>query len=60
MAKDDGQQWWFCVQHQRPEHGDICGPSVRLGPYPDEATAARAPEIAAERRAAADAYDADN
>ena len=57
MTKDRLDRWWFCVKHQRPEHGNPCGSSDRLGPFPDEATAARAPEIARARTAAADAYD---
>jgi hypothetical protein len=52
------EHWWYCLKHQRPEHGNVCGRSDRLGPYPDEATAARALEIVRERNEAADAYDA--
>ncbi|MBJ8338827.1 hypothetical protein ACHIPZ_05470 [Antrihabitans sp. NCIMB 15449] len=60
MADSDGTRWWFCVEHQAPEHGNVCGSRNRLGPFPDEATAARAPEIARARTEAADAYDADS
>ncbi|MBJ8347972.1 hypothetical protein [Antrihabitans sp. YC2-6] len=57
MSDDSEAHWWFCVEHQKPEHGNVCGSRNRLGPFPDEATAARAPEIARERTAAADRYD---
>ncbi|MGH3492959.1 MAG: hypothetical protein ACRDRL_08500 [Sciscionella sp.] len=56
---DSDAHWWFCLRHHQPEYGNACGTSDRLGPYPDEATAARALEIVAERNAAADAYDAE-
>lgn len=46
-VQDDG--WWFCLKHSRVEHGAGCPNSQRLGPYADEATAARALSIAAER-----------
>ncbi|GHC91564.1 hypothetical protein GCM10007079_39000 [Nocardiopsis terrae] len=49
-AQDDG--WWYCLRHSRVEHGAGCPNSQRLGPYPDEATAARALGIAAERNEA--------
>jgi hypothetical protein len=52
------ERWWYCLKHNRPEHGNVCGRSDRLGPYPDEATATRALEIVRERNEAADAYDA--
>ena len=54
---DKSTRWWFCVEHQKPEFGNECGTRNRLGPFDDEATAARAPEIARARTAAADAYD---
>lgn len=49
--------WWYCVRHRKPEHGNECGSADRLGPFPDEATAARAPEIARARTEEADRYD---
>ncbi|KAA0021420.1 hypothetical protein [Antrihabitans cavernicola] len=58
MSDSDGLDWWYCVKHQKPEHGNVCGTRDRLGPFPDEATAARAPEIARERTRIADEYDA--
>ncbi|MCE5287976.1 MAG: hypothetical protein LLG14_01890 [Nocardiaceae bacterium] len=57
MSDESLDHWWFCVEHQRPEHGNSCGSPDRLGPFPDEATAARAPQIAKARTEAADAYD---
>ncbi|WP_130341877.1 hypothetical protein [Herbihabitans rhizosphaerae] len=49
--------WYFCMKHNTVEHGDICRAADRLGPYPDEATASRALEIARERTEAADKAD---
>ncbi|MFY7066521.1 hypothetical protein ACOQFV_11695 [Nocardiopsis changdeensis] len=46
-VQDDG--WWYCLRHNTVEHGAGCPNRERLGPYPDEATAARALTIAAER-----------
>jgi hypothetical protein len=47
--------WYYCTKHGRVEHGDnVCRAADRLGPYPDEATAARALEIARERTEAWD------
>lgn len=57
MSEEPELKWWYCVKHQTPEHGNVCGSRDRLGPFPDESTAARAPEIARARTAAADAYD---
>lgn len=57
MSDSDDQQWYYCVEHKTTEQGKVCGASSRMGPYPDQATAARAIEIARERNKAADAYD---
>ena len=46
-AQDDG--WWYCLKHNRVEHGAGCPNKQRMGPYPDEATAANALNIAARR-----------
>jgi hypothetical protein len=49
--------WYYCTKHNRVEHLEVCKAADRLGPYPDEATAARALEIARERTASADEAD---
>lgn len=49
--------WWFCLRHNEVEHGKGCPNSQRLGPYPDQATAAQALNIAAERNEAWDEED---
>lgn len=51
-VQDDG--WWYCLKHDKVEHGGGCPNSQRLGPYEDEATAARALSIAAKRNEAWD------
>jgi len=62
MASEDGTDpgagWYFNVVTKKVEHHDRSRGSDLLGPYPDEATAARALEIAAERTQKADAEDA--
>ncbi|MCD2195298.1 hypothetical protein LQ327_18170 [Actinomycetospora endophytica] len=50
-------EYYFCLNHHRVEGVDGCSAPERLGPYPDEATAARALEIVRERNEAADEYD---
>ena len=50
-------EYYFCLNHHRVEGVDGCSAPNRLGPYPDEATAARALEIVQERNEAADEYD---
>lgn len=37
MSDDD--QWWWCLRHERVEHGEGCPHSERLGPYPTEEAA---------------------
>lgn len=54
-TQDDG--WWYCLRHSRVEHGAGCPNSQRMGPYEDEATAARALSIAADRNEAWDEQD---
>ncbi|TCO58717.1 hypothetical protein [Actinocrispum wychmicini] len=49
--------WYYCTKHNRVEHGMICRAADLLGPYPDEATAARALQIAKDRTKAADEAD---
>jgi hypothetical protein len=42
-------EWWFCLKHQKVEHGAGCANADRLGPYATEAEAAGALQRAAER-----------
>lgn len=59
MSEDtplDGE-WWYCLRHNRVEHGPGCPNKERMGPYPDEATAASALAIAARRNEAWDEAD---
>jgi hypothetical protein len=51
------EQWFYCLRHNRVEPWDGCRSADRLGPYPDQETAARALEIARERTEAADQAD---
>jgi len=53
--QDDG--WWYCLTHDRVEHGAGCPNRERMGPYADEATAARALAIAADRNEEWDTQD---
>ncbi|SDH41817.1 hypothetical protein SAMN05216553_12167 [Lentzea fradiae] len=53
----DSSGWFYCLTHQTVEHGKGCKGADRMGPYPDEAAAARALEIARERTRAADEAD---
>lgn len=53
----DSDGWFYCLKHGKVEHGSVCRALDRLGPYPDEETAARALEIAKERTKAADTAD---
>ncbi|HUQ56556.1 hypothetical protein [Lentzea sp.] len=53
----DSSGWFYCLTHQTVEHGKGCKGPDRMGPYPDEATAARALEIARERTRSADEAD---
>ncbi len=53
---DDG--WYFNTLTGKVEHHDRSRGMDLLGPYPDEATASRALEIAHERTRKADAEDA--
>jgi hypothetical protein len=48
-------KYWYCVKHQRVEHGgDICPPIDRLGPFDSQEEASRALEKAEERNEAWD------
>ncbi len=57
-GSDPGGGWYFNVISKKVEHHDRSKTSDLLGPYPDEATARRALEIARERTEKADAEDA--
>ena len=52
-------EWYFSLTHQRVEGWDGCRAADRLGPYPDQETAAHALEIARERTEAEDERDKD-
>ena len=54
---DASGEYWFCLKHHRVEGRGGCRNADRLGPYPDEATAARALEIVEERNKAWDEAD---
>ena len=57
MAGTADGDWWYCLRHSTVEHGAGCPDRMRMGPYPDEETAARALAIAAERNGAWEAED---
>lgn len=50
-------QWYFNVSTREVTQGKVGDVFSRMGPYPDEATARRALDIAAARNAAADDQD---
>ncbi len=56
-AADSDEGWYFNVRTRKVEHHDRSPGSDLLGPYPDEATAAGALEIARARTEKADAED---
>lgn len=51
------QGWWYNTRTGEVEHGEVSRAADRMGPYPDEATARRALEIARERTRDADEAD---
>ena len=51
-----GQEWWWCLRHQRAEADPDCPHAERLGPYPSRSTAEQALSRADER---AEAWDRD-
>lgn len=61
MAKDPNPDpgWYYNTKTNEVEHLERARSVDLLGPYPDEATARRALEIARERTKAADAADRD-
>jgi len=54
---DEIMAWYYCLKHKRPENGKQCAGEDRLGPYPDEASAARALETIRERERIKEAED---
>ncbi|EGD54720.1 hypothetical protein [Gordonia neofelifaecis] len=58
MSDDD--QWYFDLASGDVTQGKVGNVFNRMGPYPDEATARRALDIAAARNAAADSDDEDD
>ncbi len=55
----DNDAWYYCLEHHRAEQGKNCWVGDRMGPYPDQATAENALEIAKARNRIADAQDED-
>ncbi|WP_116205202.1 hypothetical protein [Amycolatopsis circi] len=53
------EEWYYNTRTNEVEHGRQARGVDRLGPYPDEATARRALELARERTAAEDRSDAE-
>ncbi|MFD4353351.1 hypothetical protein ACFWPK_01380 [Nocardia sp. NPDC058519] len=53
----DDNEWYYCLEHHKAEQGKTCWYGDRMGPYPDQATAERALEIAKARNKAADDED---
>lgn len=51
--------WWYNTRTGEIEHGEVSRSIDLLGPYPDEATARQALEIAQARTEAADEADAE-
>jgi len=56
-AGDMAEKWYYCLKHQRAEQGMRCWFRDRMGPYPDQATAERALDIARARNEREDARD---
>jgi hypothetical protein len=54
MAGDEGQQWYWCMRHNRAESTDRCGAELRMGPYP---TKAEAENFAEKAQAREDAWE---
>ena len=50
-------RFWYCVKHHRVETTDNVDSSQRLGPFPDEESAARALQTVAEREKRYEAED---
>ena len=56
---DDSNEWYYDISTGQVTKGKVGDVFNRMGPYPDEATARRALEIAAARNEAADSDDED-
>ncbi|MEV0274136.1 MAG: hypothetical protein HOV71_14755 [Hamadaea sp.] len=54
---ENSEPWFYCLKHRRPEHGRQEAEQYLLGPFPDEATAARALDVIREREARKEAED---
>lgn len=55
--RSDQDRWWYCLVHQRVEHGAGCPNKKRMGPYDSEAAASNALTTAAERNSAWEEQD---
>jgi hypothetical protein len=55
----DDTKWYFCLRHQRVEHGPGCPDRDRMGPYATENEAANALQHARERNEQWEAQDDD-
>jgi hypothetical protein len=55
--ENSDNEWFYCLKHRRPERGRQEPEQFLLGPFPDEATAARALDIIREREARKEAED---
>ncbi|MGI8334144.1 hypothetical protein ACRYCC_29675 [Actinomadura scrupuli] len=56
---DEDDRWYFCLTHQRVEHGPGCPNKDRMGPYDSEQAAAGALELARQRNEAWQRQDGD-
>jgi hypothetical protein len=56
---DEDDRWWFCLTHQRVEHGAGCPNKERMGPYDSEQAAAGALDLARQRNEAWRRQDGD-
>ncbi|GAA3870636.1 hypothetical protein GCM10022243_39990 [Saccharothrix violaceirubra] len=53
----DENAWYYCLTHGKAERGVGCRGGDRMGPYPDEATARDALELARRRTESEDKRD---
>ncbi|MEO5832586.1 MAG: hypothetical protein ABJA16_13180 [Nakamurella sp.] len=60
MPDEIGQntQWFYCLKHHTVEPEGVCKAKDRLGPFPDQASAARALETVHDREARLESEDA--
>ncbi|WP_447005808.1 hypothetical protein ACRAKI_04630 [Saccharothrix isguenensis] len=56
MASDPNA-WYYCLTHQTVERGVGCRGADRMGPYPDQASAQHALDLARQRTKAEDEAD---